>query len=383
MAAPVEAYGANILKRVTTPSENIKMAKLLSEYGTDSEIKEIFHLDSLTKGRNINTGELTFSGRVIFGEINSSFHNSIRVGITKIQGQSVLLDGGLNCKPEIPVFQDQEGEVTTGDVVFNQILLRALFKSSFYNATTMHVLYIEDVLDSTMNQEIELGGFAAAEEKTYIGESITLLDTVMLTANKQYDIILSITNAEGTSTSSSLRVTIEPGLVQLKFGSTLADAIAATSNTTVYVSRKISNATSGDGVIFYLNLIMTEYSSLGYYVSPTPNAGGRYSYYRVTDWAGSVTEIGEYVDRYADTYYYYSSVGITEALQGVYTQQTLWYEVLIIGGGGQLEKRQYYTSRAANAPYVATGFYVKADQTTSLEVLENGIAWVLIPEMDL
>lgn len=374
MAAPVEAYGANILKRVTIPSENIQMAKLLLEYGTDSNIKSLFHLDSLTKGRNISTGELTFSGRVSSGGVNSEYHKSTRIGITEIKGQNVLLDGGLNCKPEIPVFQDQEGSVTVGDVILNQILLRALLKSSYYNTTTGYTLSIEDVLVPTINQEIEFEGFAAAGEVLYTGDSIILEDRVMLTAKRQYDITLSITNEEGTS-SSSLRITIVPGLVQLKFGATLDAAIAGTL-TDVYVSQKISNANSGDGVVFYSNLAATEYSSVGYYVSTTPNLSGNYSYYRVTDSIGSVTEIGEYVNRYVDTYYYYSSVSVEEALLGTYVQRVLWYEILIPGDGEQLEKRQYYTSRSANAPYVASGFYVKADQTTSLEVLANGIAWV-------
>jgi hypothetical protein len=357
------------------------------------KIKNLFKLDVVDF---VKLGaEFGFLGRVeitnagVPNSVFSGFHKNTRfAGIPEarnvggvIKYYDLLNDSGLNCKPEIPVFENQEGAGTIGDVVFNKILLRALFKSSFYNITTMHTLYINDVSATTIDQEVELGGIATGAEKRYIGDSIVLEDRVMLTANKLYDIILRITNSEGTSESSSLRISIQPGLVQLKFGATLDAAIAGTL-TDVYISQKISSANSEDGVVFYSNLIMTEYSSLGYYVSTTPNASGRYSYYRVTDSVGSVTEIGEYVDRYVDTYYYYSSVGVTEALQSSYVQRTLWYEILIIGGEGQLEKRQYYTSRAANAAYVASGFYVKSDQTTSLEVLADGIAWVIIPERE-
>lgn len=377
MSAPASSYDLRLLKRKTSPAENFKIAKLLSGYVDYYTAKTLFHLDKILQLKDVNTSELMFIGCVFEGGSNEAFHATARKGNTKIRGHVVLLDAGLNCKPERPLFVVTGGIGTSINVLNNSISLYASFKSAYYDATSAQITIAES---SNLNiyESFELGSCAEKETLTLSGV-ILLIESIIFTVGKQYALSLKAENSEGSINSvSALLLSPVPAAVNLRFGSTLNAAIASQSASTVYISRTLKNVVSSSGLVLFADLQATTYAPTGYYVSIQANELGRYPFYRVTSLSGQVTEVGEIVSRHADEYYYFSSVSKVDALSRPAQSITLYYTVLQTPVGSDFEQRKYYQGTFADSPLAAQGYYVKADRVTTLTVDESGIAWVLI-----
>lgn len=377
MAAPVEAYDTRLLKRKTSPTENIQIANILSGYADYTAAKNLFHLDKVLQFKDISTLQQLFVGLIFPGGNNEIYHTA-RLGNTKFRGYIVLLDAGLNCKAEKPAFQTQEGISSKLNVIDNSISLRAWFKSSYYNATTAHSIDIANSEDLNAVISTALGTIAANTEKIYSGDIITVPDTMILYVGETYVLTLKATNEEGTITSSTLSLSPVPAAVNLKFGSTLDAAIAASGASTVYINRRISDAEAADGVILYSNVEASAYAGAGYYVSTTADSAGRYKYYRITGSAGAVSEIGEIVSRHQDAYHYYSAISAADAISYSPVERILYYEVDITPPGSDFENRTYFAGPLVSSSYAAEGYYVKSDRTTSIDIGADGEALVLI-----
>ncbi len=377
MAAPVEAYDTRLLKRKTSPTENIQIANILSGYADYTAAKNLFHLDKVLQFKDISTLQQLFVGLIFPGGNNEIYHTA-RLGNTKFRGYIVLLDAGLNCKAEKPAFQTQEGISSKLNVIDNSISLRAWFKSSYYNATTAHSIDIANSEDLNAVISTALGTIAANTEKIYSGDIITVPDTMILYVGETYVLTLKATNEEGTITSSTLSLSPVPAAVNLKFGSTLDAAIAASGASTVYINRRISDAEAADGVILYSNVEASAYAGAGYYVSTTADSAGRSKYYRITGSAGAVSEIGEIVSRHQDAYHYYSAISAADAISYSPVERILYYEVDITPPGSDFENRTYFAGPLVSSSYAAEGYYVKSDRTTSIDIGADGEALVLI-----
>ncbi len=377
MSVPSSAYDVKAFSDLTT-SKDYLFAKLLSEYGGWTGVKAKFYLDGVLEGNE--GGQIYFIGFVDPNGTNKDIHKSERVGDVWSE-ISLLLDAGLNCKPEIPVFQTQSGNATKINVLNNAISVRALFKSSYYNDTTgCYVDVAESEHLGTVVTSSNLGTISQNSSFTFTGEEAIVPDSMILFVGKTYVLTLRAANSEGDRISSSnLSLSPAPGAVNFKFGTTLDLAIAASAAGTVYVNRRITDAEdSSDGVVFYSNLEATLYPSTGYYLSLVANELGHYKFYRVTNSEGRVTEINKIVSRHQDIYYYYSVVSAGDAIQNAPSQITLYYKVEITPPDSDFENRTYYVSSFVDAAYAAQGYYVKEDRTTVLYVGANGAAEVLV-----
>lgn len=377
MSAPTSAYDTRLLKRKTSPAENVQLAKIISEYADYTAAKSLFHLDKVLKPKDISTLQQFFVGLVFPGGSNEIYHTS-RLGNTKYRGYKVILDAGLNCKAEKPLFQTQGGIASKLNVLDNSILLRAWFKSSFYNDTTGHTVNIADSLNLNNVISTLLGTIAANVSKTYSGDIIPIPATMIFYVGKTYVITLTATNSEGSITSESLSLMPAAAAVNLKYGSTLDAAIVSQSASTVYINRRISDAIASSGVIFFGNSDATTYASAAYYLSPTANEYGRYKYYRVTGSYGSVTEIGEIVSRHQDIYHYYSTISDGDAISYSPVERVLYYEVEITPPDSDFENRTYFSGSFADSQHAPQGYYVKADRSTSIYVGSDGSAMVFV-----
>lgn len=377
MAAPSTAYDTRFLKRKITPVENFQIAKLLSEYVDYATAKTVFHLDKLLKLKNVSTSEFLFIGCIDEGSDNETFHATARKGGTKFRGYIALLDAGLNCKPERPMFFATGGISTSINVLDNSISLYASFKSAYYAATTAQVAAAES-LNLDVNETVSVG--SCAENTTLTLTNVLLLfSTLIFSVGKQYTLTLKAENSEGSINSvSALLLSPAPAAVNLRFGSTLNAAIASQSASTVYISRTLKNVASTSGLILFANPQATSYAPTGYYVSIQANELGRYAFYRVTSSAGQVTEVGEIVSRHADEYSYFSAISKADALSHSAQSIMLYYTVMQTPVGSDFEQRSYYQGTFADSALAVQGYYVKADRATSIVIDASGVAWVLI-----
>lgn len=377
MSAPAEAYDTKLLKRKTSPTENIQLANILSGYADYTAAKNLFHLDKVLQFKDISTLQQLFVGLIFPGGTNEAFHAVARKGSTKFRGYVALLDAGLNCKAEKPLFLTQEGISSKLNVIDNSISLRAWFKSSFYNDTTSHTVDVAESENLNIVISTSLGTIAANASKTYSGDVFLIPATMIFYVGRAYVITLTATNEEGSITSSTLSLSPVPAAVNLKYGSTLDAAIATSAASTVYINRRISDAEAADGVIFYSNAEASAYAGAGYYVSTTADSAGRYKYYRITGSAGAVSEIGEIVSRHQDVYHYYSSISAADAISYSPAERILYYEVGITPPDSDFENRTYFAGPLVSSSYAAEGYYVKSDRTTSIDVGADGEALVL------
>ena len=377
MSAPASSYDLRLLKRKTSPSESFQIAKLLTGYADYASAKTFFHLDKILQLKDVNTSESLFVGLIFPGGTNEAFHAVARKGNTKFRGYVALLDAGLNCKPERPVFAVTGGFSTSIIVLYNSVSLYASFKSAFYDSTAAQITIAES---SNLNiyESVSVGSCAEKETLTLSGV-VLLIESIIFTVGKQYSLTLKAENTEGVTNSvSALQLSPAPAAVNLRYGSTLNAAIASQGASTVYISRTLKNVVSFSGLVLFANLQATTYAPTGYYVSIEANELGRYPFYRVTTASGLVTEVGEIVSRHADEYFYFSSVSEADALSHAAQGIMLYYTVLQTPVGSDFEQRKYYQGTFANSPIAAQGYYVKADRVTSITVDSAGKAWVLI-----
>lgn len=393
MAAPLSAY-KGIINTIQLNSSAVQhyVALLLSSYYSAgataaeriAQLKSLFHLDHIESISLIESGNTVecFVGYVVESGANAIYHNlATRKGkigaINTVHTYTVLNDSGLNCKPEKPLFRVVSGLSTVINVAENTIILQAILSSSYYNDTTSSVLEVAESGHVDDVEQIELGSFLKNTSVTHASTSVQVPASLIMTVGLSYVLKLRAINEEGNIVSDQLTLSPSPAPVNLKFGSTLDAAIATASASTVYMSRRMSDAVAADNLKLYSNLAATLFASSGYYLSITAEANGTYRYYRIVGTAGLVTEINAIVNRQQDVYHYYSSVSPETAIQSSSLQRILYYKVLQTPSGSDFEQRRYYAGTLADSVYAAQGYYVKEDRETSIYVDSDGTSWVL------
>lgn len=393
MAAPLSAY-KGIINTIQLNSSAVQhyVALLLSSYCSAgataaeriAQLKSLFHLDHIEFLSMLDSGNVIecFVGYVIEGGANASYHNLMarkgKIGaINTIETYVMLNDAGLNCKPQKPSFRVTGGVSTVINVAANTIILQALFSSSYYNDTTSSLLDVAESENPENVEQISLGSFDKNTSVTHAGTIVQVPASLIMTVGLSYVLKLRAINEEGNIVSDQLTLSPSPAPVNLKFGSTLDAAIATASASTVYMSRRMSDAVAADNLKLYSNLAATLFASSGYYLSITAEANGTYRYYRIVGTAGLVTEINAIVNRQQDVYHYYSSVSPEAAIQSSSLQRILYYKVLQTPSGSDFEQRRYYAGTLADSAYATQGYYVKEDRETSIYVDSDGTSWVL------
>lgn len=350
-----------------------------------SKIKSLFKIDGFVIAAS--SGKNGFVGYCNINGANMIYHNENRLCNLLLSNNTYpselrfLNDSGLNRRPDIPYFLTHLGVNTRINIINNSIFLHAYFKSSFWNKTLgVYIIaadseYLSDKVDSNNLGEIDQNSV-----QEFNDNEVIFPDTFIFRVGRTYVVSLKAQNEEGAILSSSyLSLSPSPGIVTLRYGQTLNDAIISQGASTVYVSRKISNATVSGNVIFYSNLSATLFVPTGYYLSINADENGYYKYFRVTDNSGHVTEIGNIkASRHQDIYYYYSTISAGEAITHAPVQRVLYYEVILTPPGSDFENRQYYDGPFDISAIVSQGYYVKDDRLTSIYIDEDGNTSLLV-----
>lgn len=289
MAAPSNKfYTEDIqLSKSGYTTKNILIA-IRGEYAiSNADLKSVFKIDKLFQLSNGTKSG--FVGAVISSGSNYQYHASSRLSGLKISGYNLLKDAGLNRMGDI------SANVTdrSGNVGNNSFTLTGIFKSAFYNSTTQYGFRWKKTTDSSWNT-YQIGTSIAENSQVSITAQQYVVDAtefLYIEAPFTYDIQLYITNEEGTFYFDYLDLSLLPASVSLAYGTSAANAYAATP-TTYYKSKKTLTTVVNSWI--YSDSNGTTGATSGYYMDKAnPVSPGQYRYYQVGS-NGLVTNVGTY-----------------------------------------------------------------------------------------
>lgn len=233
MSAPDSAYDIKVLSDLTS-SKDYKWAKLLSEYGGWSGIKEKFYLDEVLEG---NEGGTTyFIGACNPSGTNASFHNSSRFGDIFYELR-LLLDAGLNtlgyCDIQVVLANtapNKDADPNSHPPRINNTVVFAYFKSAYYNNSTCK---IEMETENNPGAYSEIESFSLAQALDTSHKSSVISENY-LTKSGNHKFRVKLTNSEGTFTTSSLKVDIKMAIFSFNYDDSFASDAASGSSVTRY-----------------------------------------------------------------------------------------------------------------------------------------------------